>query len=145
EAISRELDTMPDFLKYLEVREKIRSREKSSLYGEELDFLTLYKTNWPFVEDQMNEKVDLMYVDSGLWESYQKKEQLHKNRSEKNRSSYLVDQIIDYLHTSVGYKPVNFDPRQEKSNSGTGSVENYVGIITELASFTRLQRREIGN
>jgi hypothetical protein len=145
ETISNELDTMPDFLKYLEVREKIRSREKSILYGEELDFLTLYKTNWPLVEDLLNEKVDCMYVDSGLWESYQKKEQLHKDRSGKNRSSYLVDQIIDYLHTSVGYRQVDFNPHPEKSNAGIGSVENYVGIITELASFSRLQRREIGD
>jgi len=51
EAISTELDTIPDFLKYLEVKEKIRSIEKSFLFGEELDFLTLYKTNWPLVDD----------------------------------------------------------------------------------------------
>ena len=145
EAISKELDTMPDFLKYLEVREKIRSREKSSLHGEELDFLTLYKTNWPLIEDLLNGKVDGMYLESGLWDSYEKKERLHKNRSEKNRSSYLVDQIIDWLHTSVGYRQIDFNPREDKPDPGIGSVENYVGIITELASFTRLQRREIGN
>jgi hypothetical protein len=107
EAIAKDLDTIPDFLRYLEVREQIRSREKSMLYGEELDFLTLYKTNWPLIEDLLNGKVDSTYLESGLWDSYQKKERLHKNRSEKNRSSYLVDQMIDYLHTSVGYKQVD--------------------------------------
>jgi len=145
EAISNELDTVPDFLKYLEVREKIRSAEKSFMFGEELDFLALYKTNWPVVEDLLNGKVTGMYLDSGLWDSYQKNEKLRKSKSEKNHRSHLVDQIIEWLHTSVGYKQIDFNPRDDKSSCDIGSVENYVGIITELASFTRLQRREIGN
>jgi hypothetical protein len=144
EAISNELDTVPDFLKYLEVREKIRLAEKSFMSGEELDFLALYKTNWPVVEDLLNSKVTGMYLDSGLWDSYQKNEKLRKSRSEKNHRSYLVDQIIEWLHTSVGYKQIDFNPRDDKSSCDIGSVENYVGIITELASFTRLQRKEIG-
>jgi len=69
---------------------------------------------------------------------------LRKNRSKKNHPSYLVDQIIDWLHSSVGYRQIDFNPRGDKSNSDLGNIENYFSTITELASFTRLQRREIG-
>ncbi len=144
ESLIEELDTLPDFLEYLRIRELLYSKRILNLLTDELDFLALYKTNHPLVMEVLNEEYSLLIVDDGAWERYiESGGAARTQRKVANEPSRLIDEIIEYLHTSIGTTLAA--PVSEKALIyPVGSVEAYFAIISELARFSRLHRRVIG-
>ena len=59
-----------------------------------------------------------------------------------NCPSYLIDNIIGSIHSSIAYTPDVELPSQ--LNGSLGSINNYWGAVVELSKLNRLQRRVIG-
>ncbi|PTL79996.1 hypothetical protein DAT35_31775 [Vitiosangium sp. GDMCC 1.1324] len=139
-ALSSEIDTLPDLIRYLRLRELILSRKNLSPLLNELDFLAVYKTQPEIMDKAKREELDMLLIDEGLWEHYQKENQEEiKHRSQLNANSRLIDRIIEWIHKSIG-----FDPAGTGVPSDNG-VKSYARLALELSSLNRLQRRMVGD
>lgn len=67
--ISSEIDTIPDMMDYLEIKNDMMSHDLLSPSVEELNFLALYKTNPEIVNEAMSLKSKLT-ITPGIWDSY---------------------------------------------------------------------------
>jgi hypothetical protein len=141
--ISRELDTLADFLRFLK---KIRELYKRGLFvipPDTLDFLAFYKMD-PNKVDNILESGTNLFLEEGIWESYllDHADSIAR-RDELNKPSYLIDAVIDYLHTSVGYD-VTPEWIKDRGQHGQGTVASYLEIARELATIPRINRRILG-
>jgi len=106
ETISSEIDTLPDFIEYLGMREIIYSRESFWFPLHELDFLVLYKTKPEVVLKAIANNTQIFIADD-LWRHYQDKlSSIIRKRNYLSQPSYLIDIAIDELHKSVGFNLV---------------------------------------
>lgn len=143
ETIATEVDTLPDFLEYLSVRERFLSSHNLWPFTSELDFLALYKSS-PEILDSAIEKNAKLYIQEGIWEHYCKEQKaLIEQRNALNKPSYLVDAVIEWMHSSVGFYTKTHHIIGRK-DSFQGTIEGYLSVSLELAKFPRLQRRMIG-
>jgi len=143
DVLSTELDTLPDFISYLEKRKLMIERGLLLLPVSILDFLAFYKTDPDELDRVLDNDIHLLLEDR-MWENYQSKfSDVIKRRNELNKPSYLIDAIIDFLHTSVGFTLSN-DITKELGFTGQGSLESYLATARELASLSRLERRSLG-
>lgn len=142
--IATEIDTLPDFIEFLDRRETLFSKQQLGPLTAELDFLAIYKTRPALISDCLEGKCDLLIIEGGIWDRYIVTHR--KNIIERtylNRPSYLVDSIITTIHSSIDYVPNIKYPSHKKAHA-LGTVENYWGVIVELSKLTRLQRRSVG-
>lgn len=144
DTISSEIDTIPDLISYLTARQAFYEKGALSPTTHELDFLTLYKTQPEVIEKVMSGEIDFVAVTDDLWKGYRSEHiDLINERDSRNRPSLLIDEVIKWLHTSIGYDPGTGDPTG-RSESTEGTVEKYFGTIFELASIPRILRRMVG-
>ncbi len=148
EIISREIDTLPDFIQYIETRDILFSKKLFAVPPLELSLLTLYKVRPEDIQTAIREN-SLVIVDDEYWDWYQKDgKELIEKRNLYNRPSYLIDEVINWLHSSVGFDPslygINLDPFGYFGNEAQGTVQAYLAAITELAKTSRLTRRKLG-
>ena len=144
-ALSSEIDTLPDFIDYLETRESLYAKGILSPYTSELDFLALYKTRKDMIEGCLTGECDHFFIGEGIWDSYQSedRERIQK-RNLANRPSYIIDDIIAQLRHSIGYTLDVMNKFPTRNPFGQGSVLQYWKSINELSKIRRLQRRVIG-
>jgi hypothetical protein len=142
--ISTEIDTLPDFIDYLEVREFLYAKGILSPYTSELDFLAVYKTRQDWIESCIDGKCDSFFIDEGIWEAYQHDDRTSiQNRNSANEPSYIIDEIITQLRHSIGYTPdIKNIPIVNAPNQG--SIMQYWQSINILSELRRLNRRVIG-
>lgn len=144
EAISSEIDTLPDFVEYLGTREIVYSRKSFRFPPHELDFLVFYKTKPEVVKKVIDNNAQVTVADN-LWEHYQDKlSSAIKKRNYLNQPSYLVDIAIDELHKSVGFNFVTDVTSKIPATLPQGSLEGYLAIAYNLAKIPRLSRRLVG-
>ena len=70
EIISTEIDTLPDFIRYIETREALFSSDLFAVPPLELNFLALYKVKPEDLQLAIHEN-SLVVIDDGYWEWYQ--------------------------------------------------------------------------
>lgn len=144
ETIASEVDTIPDFISYLSARQRFYEKEILVPGTHELDYLVLFKTQPAVIEKCLAGEVDSLAVADDLWAGYR---QLHieqiERRDLRNRPSIIVDEVIKWLHSAIGFDPGTGDPTG-RSESTVGTAEKYVATVYELASIPRLQRRMVG-
>lgn len=136
--ISSEIDTIPDFLKYLNIRESIHSQNLINGSTRERDFLAYYKIDENSLKNaiKLNTPVEIPF---GFWEHYKKRYATQINeRDEANIVSYKIDEIIQIFHKLIG---TNKLLQSTFKNITENSIEDYFSAITELASFDRVTRR----
>ncbi|MGD1153093.1 MAG: hypothetical protein ABR911_09505 [Syntrophales bacterium] len=142
--ISTEIDTLPDFIDYVEKRGALYEKRALTPFTNELDLLGIFKTKPQLIDDCLNGKCDLLVISEGIWESYRKK---HKTAIEKrnidNIPSYIIDDIIIELRSAIGYKPKIKCP-SKRNDFEQGSIEQYWQSITELSKLPRVIRRSLG-
>lgn len=132
EAMLGELDTLPDFLAYLAFRERLYGATKLSPFTRNLDLLAFYKIHHDLRDTADKQDIGGIIIADGMWEHYLKAyDEPRRRRRELDEPSFLVDKAIEFLDTAF-----------------TGHEEEYrdqwLFMARELASFTRLQRRQIG-
>lgn len=143
--IATEIDTLPDFINYLDRREILYSKNKLGPLTSELDLLAIYKTHLQWIKDCINDKCDVLIIDGNPWDHYvHKKRNNIEERNKLNKASYFIDHIIKTMHSSIGFQP-DIDHPYKKEKLSPGTIESYWEIIFELSKLTRLQRRSIGD
>lgn len=142
--ISTEINTLPDFLDYIEKRRVLYEKRSLTPFTNELDLLAIYKTSPQLIDDCLTGKCDLLVITEGIWESYKKdRKTIIDERNLANNPSYIIDYIITDLRRGIGYKPnIKFPSR--RSDVKQGSIEQYWQSITELSKLSRIIRRGIG-
>ncbi len=148
EIISNEIDTLPDFIQYIETREILFSKKLFAVAPFELDLLALYKIEPKNIQIAIQEN-SLVIVDDEYWDWYQGEgKELVEKRDLYNRPSYLIDEVINWLHSSVGFDPseygINLNPYGYFDDESQGTVQAYLSVATELAKTSRLVRRKLG-
>lgn len=144
DTIASEIDTIPDFISYLTARQTFYEKGALSPATHELDFLTLFKTQPEVIEKVTRGEIDVVVVTDDLWKEYRSQHlDLITGRDSRNRPSFLIDEVIKWLHTSIGYDPGTGDPTG-RSEPTKGTIEKYCGAIFELASIPRILRRMVG-
>jgi hypothetical protein len=145
ETIASEIDTIPDFIAFLSARQLFYQKRLLLPGTSELDFLVLYKIQPDVIEKCAAGELDLVAVgDDDLWASYRNEHvEKIKNRDIRNRPSLVIDAVIAWLHSAIGYDPGTGDP-SGRSQSTVGTVQKYYATIFELAAIPRLQRRMVG-
>ena len=142
--ISTEIDTLPDFIDYIEKRRILYERGALTPFTNELDLLAIFKTRTQLIDDCLDGKCDMLVITEGIWEAYKKN---HKNAIEErniaNSPSYLIDYIIADLRSSLGYKP-NIKLPVKRNIAEQGSIDQYWLSITELRKLPRVIRRGTG-
>jgi hypothetical protein len=143
EAISSEIDTLPDFVDYLMNREVLYGNNMFLVPPHELDLLSMCKL-YPERVQKATESQANIIVEDGIWEQYQDQfaDEI-KKRNELNGPSYMIDQVINWLHSSVGFE-LNTEVLQHIKHKFQGTIEGYLAISIVLAKIPRLQRRLIG-
>jgi hypothetical protein len=140
EEFVRELDTIQDMKKYLEIREKLFKSKVKINYVNELDFLAIYKQSPSKIDELIEGDYDILHICNGYWDNFQSSELL-KKRDQENKYSYIFDGIISTINKGIDFK-LNVDISEQIEN--TDKIERYWQTINALSSFTRLERRGIG-
>jgi hypothetical protein len=148
EIISHEIDTLPDFMHYIETREALFSKKLFAIPPLELNLLALYKVRPGDIQLAIQKSASVI-VDDGYWEWYQNEcGELIKQRNSFNRLSYLIDDVINWLHSGVDFDLREFGVNQDvldfMGGEYQGTVQNYLAVATELAKTPRLTRRKVG-
>ena len=134
-----ELSTPADVMLYLALREKCVLSRKFVIENE-LDFLALFKTQYPEIEKTLSEPTYHLVVKPGLWERYRTNE---KNRIElRDRlilNSGVIDRLVRGLRASVEYSATFYGLTHQET------ALNYVRLIGKLGKLTRMERAKIGD
>lgn len=113
-----ELDTMKDFVKYLQEKEKLISCQKEvMLMSQENELLAFYLMNERSFEKF--KEANLVVIEEGIWEELQKRPEYVAKKKE-DYISYGWDEIINSAHTGG---------------------EQYEKVARELARTNRFERR----
>lgn len=138
ELISNEIDTIPDFLKYLNRRESVHRKNLLNGSKNENDYLAFYKVKENEVLQAIENNTELN-IPHGFWDHYESTYATKINeRDTANQPSYEIDKIIGVLHKSIGTNDLlqgTFKDHKENT------IEDYFSAITELSSFDRVTRR----
>ena len=132
DAMLVELDTIPDFLRYLRFRERMYGAGKLSVFTRNLDLLAFYKIHHDLRDAADKDDIGMIAIADGMWEHYlDAYAEPRRRRRELDEPSYFVDKAIEFLDVAfTGYEEEYRD--------------QWLLMARELASFTRVQRRQIG-
>lgn len=146
--IAREQNTPPDLVNYLAVRARLFAENKLIPLVAELDLFGVFKTRYPDIEEVLNNNGGFLVVEPGLWESVRKEfAERWKARDERTTPSYVVDLLIEQVHTCIGYDPRTEDPAvypEDAVPSGPSSGVEYWEIVQRLGRLTRIERAQFG-
>lgn len=141
--IAHELDTLPDFVDFLKKTQRLYVQGHFMVPPSILDLLAFHKMDPDRIDSVLESETNL-FVEAGVWESY-KRDHAHEIevRDKLNEPSYLIDKVIETLHTAVGYNTEN-NELADLGLKGQGTVEGYLTVARELSSLDRLKRRILG-
>lgn len=119
--LMQELDTITDFVDYLEAKERLLSgRHAVILEGGEEDVLALYLHNNRTFPD-----TDMLMVSDDLWQGIQKRPEF-KARKELDADSYVWDRLIDRFAQDIlcGNLELGSSPSEGELVARTLALEN---------------------
>jgi hypothetical protein len=146
DTILGELDTIPDLLHYLDIREKLLRAGVVLPLTAELDFLAMVATRYDIIKKCLTGEVGMLVIEDGIWKRMQAE---HRERfAERERSRELgriVDRVIARVHECIGYGASDHlgDVGADFS-AGPGTVDGYLAIAEHLAALSRVDRIELG-
>ena len=142
-ALSHELDTIADFTRFLKITQELYNEDLIRVPPLTLDLLAFHKMHPEYLEEAI-ESGTIVYFEEGIWEAYQTHHaDAIAERERLNEPSYLIDGIIDYLHSSVDYGHLPKDPQLAEIPM-QGTVIGYMTLTREIAALSRLERRSLG-
>ncbi|MCR1795719.1 hypothetical protein [Leptospira sp. id769339] len=130
-----EIKSGGDLLQYLETR-KLLSKIIIQPATNELDIMALYKTNYPFIEEELiNGKVDKFIIAPGSWEAYQEtKSKYIQERDEKIGKLTIIDSLIKDNRASISFSIEKY------GYSKNEMIAHYLRIIGILNSLSTVER-----
>ena len=142
-AISKELDTLTDFMGFLQITQELYKRNLITNPPSIMDLLAFHKMHPDELEKAIASGTHIL-LEEGIWEAYHSQHLVAiSERDGLNKPSYLIDGLIEYLHSSVGYEAL---PKTDQllEFSGQGTIEGYLALTREIATLSRLERRSLG-
>lgn len=134
-----ELSTIGDLIDYFAMRAQFIHRT-ATWPGRELDMLAAFKTQYPKLKLARDFGLSVEFA-RDIWSKYATMPR-RRYRDSSNESSYVVDQLIEELHTCRDYVPEHLhDPILISDRTRIGE---YVSVATELSLLRRIERRVIG-
>lgn len=145
QVLTEEVNTLPDFLDYLELREALFSQNKLGPATTELNLLALYKMR-PEQLRKASQTADMfLSLEDGLWAGYREKYKENiRQRDIDNEPSYLIDWAIEWVHTSIGFRLEEEVAPTLNNHATLAPVLGYARVALELARLSRVHRRVIG-
>ncbi len=143
EAMASELDTLPDLMNFLAIRERLLESRVLARITDDRDLLAIYKMNPDLVNQAGDGGCDTLVISAESWNEYRERypEDIQR-RNQRNTVSLLVDGAISWLHKSIGHRIEVGGP--DELNLEQGTVEAYLRAAHAFASLTRLERRNVG-
>ncbi len=127
--IFSELDTISDFIEYMQKKETFLAEIKKIVIGAEEDLLALYLFN----NRKFPIKSELMIIEDGIWKGFSKKpEYLGKKHIDK--VSYIWDSIIEEL---INLRDPSMKNILGYSDPKNVDVENALRILAKENRFSR--------
>lgn len=134
-----ELTTPGDVLLYLNIRSQCVKSLKL-IIGNELDFLALFKTQYPQIEKALSDPAYHVFIAPGLWEAYRSGlSDKIEDRENRFENGFLIDNMIAKLYTAVDYSAQKYALTYQES------ALNYLSLIGKLSKLTRIERAKIGD
>jgi len=147
--IAQEQDTPADLVNYLNCRGRLFAEHKLSPFVSELDLFGLFKTRYPDIEEVLRHDKGILIVEPNLWKTVHARfPDMWQARDERIGSSYIVDQVIEQVHTCISYDsqgksscacPEDFEPQDMQG------AKEYWEIVQRLGRLTRVERAQFGN
>ena len=136
--VLRELDTIADFIDYLDARERLATVSGGTLHaaGEE-DLLAIFMRAREF---PTLPNIDIVYFRYGVWGDFIRSLE-YKIRTEANRISYKWDELIEYF-TQFILSDRNISPFEDAFP--LGSIAYQEQAIRRMAAEGRMRRRQLG-
>jgi hypothetical protein len=147
-AVLRELDTITDFVEYLQEKEEFFGRGSRVMADGEENLLAIYL----FKGCKFPDNVDLLYVDPQVWDDFVQKEE-YKAKKREDRQSYVWDRIIEefyrnhkqgILYHDTGLKDLEYSLRvMSKENRFarrilSSSFLEFIGFYGEPKAVSRI-------
>jgi len=136
--VLNELDTISDFVTYLEKKEKFILSGKFAYAAGEEDVLAFYLRNLEDKEARefdfpMTDEPKTFYaIDEGMWEKLKSHPQ-YVARNEINKVSYIWDDLIEFFNKHF--------LEQTLIMEGKGAEQYYIKAVQRMASESRFYRR----
>jgi hypothetical protein len=147
ELIAHELNTLPDFLEYLQIRTDLIEHGLLAPQTLEHDLLALHKMNYESICQVLAGQTGPLVLEEGIWDTYRTRyaEDIAR-RDARNKVSYIVDEIIERLHMAVGFDIRSEDPLADDASDHfeETTTQGYMTAIADLASLTRVKRKIFG-
>jgi len=124
-----ELDTVTDFIAYLEAKENLARQQQVVMMGGEEDLLAVY-----LHQGRKFPQTDLIMIDEDLWASFLKNP-AYQRRLEAERSSYAWDHLIEYVAAYV----------QAGHMESGGTLSENERVLRVMAQESRLSRRMLAD
>lgn len=145
QTLAEEIDTLPDFLAYLELRETLFSKGHVAPLTAELDLLAFYKMRPEQLKEAAQSPDVQLILDDRLWDEYCRTYAAQRaQRSTDNAPAYLIDHAIEAIHAAIGFPAPGKLDIPPSISLPANSVETYAALVLELARLSRLERRLIG-
>jgi hypothetical protein len=137
EVVMKELDTITDFIKYLEDKEQLYYRGVQTIFeaGGEENLLAFYLHN----NRKFPDKPDLLIFDDNLWRTFAAKEE-YQTKKRADRISYVWDRLIETL--SEDYRSEHLISEHPFSVTQLSEIEL---VIRVMACENRFSRRLLGS
>jgi hypothetical protein len=142
DAILRELDTISDFIAYLNKKERLLCSKHPGIIatGEE-QLLSIYLTkvnaagehDFMFPEDAEN--MDLIGLDEGFWENMVDNLQ-YIAKKQADKKSYIWDRLIEHF--------INYGKGYDFNNQNEIPIKEQEAALRLMASEPRIRRRHLG-
>jgi len=124
--ILNELDTIMDFIQYLEAKERFFNEGNKALFNREEDFLAVHLHN----NRSMPSNFDRLLIDSDSWNDFIRGSE-YKSRKKQEHDSYVWDNIIEEFFD--GYKKDEL-----LFSSNFTEIENGLRTMSKEARFNRM-------
>jgi hypothetical protein len=142
--ITSEVDTLPDFLDYLDKRQRMYDSGRMFPITSELNFLAWYKARPDQLDEAIANPKMLVVLEGDYWTEFQKRyrEEIEQRRVD-NVPSYVIDDVIKKFHTSIGFRFHEDSDLPSRMFEGS-EVERYARITLGLSMLPRVVRRIVG-
>lgn len=142
ELVLSHITTVPDFVHYLEARQKLIGGGKGILI-EERNFLGMFIAKHNELVSVLEDENALLLVDENLWEDLNetKEEEFARRGQLLDLSRTVFDKMLERLHESIGYQ-VPLWQGVEAERLPPGTPESYLVVLETLAGLMRSQRTE---
>lgn len=124
-----ELDTVTDFIAYLEAKEDLAQQQRVVMMGGEEDLLAVY-----LHQGRKFPQVDQILVEESLWALFLKNPG-YQRRLEAEKSSYTWDNLIEYVAEYVQAGQMEFG----------GTLSDNERVLRVMARESRLSRRMLAD